>query len=148
MRLRKAVTALLVWATAASSLFGSPLHFTCRCPDGTVKPFCTGQGTSESSCCCNGKCCCSTSDGGGGCCKGSSSAGQEKKNAPSCCHQSKPETSSEAIALRSGGESDQKTVPDPRRLAAEGLTISRTCCQKTLAQTESQTIVRPLTKPI
>jgi hypothetical protein len=145
-RLRKTVTASLVWATAVSSLFGSSLHFTCRCPDGTVKPFCTGQGSSESSCCCNGKCC-STSDGGGCCCKSSSPEG-EKKNAPSCCHQSKPDTSSKAVAPRSGEDSAQKTALDPRSLAADRLTISRTCCQKTMAQSESQTLVRPVTKPI
>src|ERR1051326_1258891 len=140
--------ALLVWATAASSLFGSTLHFTCRCPDGTVKPFCMGQGSFESSCCCNGKCCCSTSDGGGCCCKSSSSAWQGKKNSPFCCHQSKREPSSEAVAPRSGEDSAQKTVPDPRSLAAEILTITRTCCQKTLVQAEGQTLVRPLIKPI
>lgn len=132
-RLRKTITAILVWAATASSLLGSTLHFTCRCPDGTVKPFCTGQGSSESSCCCNGKCCCSTSDGG--CCgKSSSSHGQKKKNGPSCCQQGKPEASSEAVGPRSGSQ--------------EHLTISRNCCQKMLVQTESQTLVRPVTKPI
>lgn len=147
-RLRKTATALLVWATAVSSLIGSSSHFTCRCPDGTVKPFCSGQATSQSSCCCNGKCCCSTIDGGSCCCKGSSSAGPKKRNAPSCCHQGRPETSSEAVAPRSGEKSTQETSPDPRRGDSERLTISRTCCQKTLVQAEGQTLVRPLTKPI
>lgn len=147
LRLRKTVTALLVWATVASSLFGSTLHFTCRCPDGTVKPFCTGQGSPESSCCCNGKCCCSTSNGDS-CCQGNSSDAPKEKNAPSCCQQDKRETPSEGVASRSCEDSAQKIVPAPRSLAAERLTISRTCCQKTLAQTESQTLVRPVTKPI
>jgi len=145
-RLRKTVTSILVWATAASSLFGSIPHFTCRCPDGTVKPFCSGQATPGSSCCCNGKCCCSTGNGDGCCCKGKSSPGQQESNGHSCCQQSKTETPSKPAAGQPD-ESTQKTGPDPRSGSDERLVISRTCCQKTLVKAESRTLVRPETKP-
>jgi hypothetical protein len=146
-RLRKTATALLVWATAVSSLIGSTPHFTCRCPDGTVKPFCSGQTTPGSSCCCNGKCC-STSDGADCCCKGKSSPRQEEKNGPSCCHRSKTETPSKPAVSQPDEENAQKIGPDPRSGSEGRLVISRSCCQKSLVKAESRTLVRPETKPI
>src|SRR5262249_42888674 len=143
----KTVTAVLVWATAVSSALGSTPHFVCRCPDGTVKPFCSGQVSSESSCCCNGKCCCSTGDGGC-CCKSTSSNGQEQKNAPGCCQQGKPDAVSEAVAPRSGEDGARKAGPAPQTGRAEHLSVSRNCCQKKLAKSEDQTLVRPETKPL
>lgn len=146
-RLRKTATALLVWATAVSSLLGSTPHFTCRCPDGTIKPFCTGQAKPGSSCCCNGKCCCSTGSGEGGCCcKGKSSSGEQGSNGHSCCQQSKTETPSKPSADQSD-ESGRKTGPDFRSGTGEDLVVSRACCQKTLVKAEGRTLVRPETKP-
>ena len=144
-RFRKTVTALLVWVSVASSLFGSTPHFVCRCPDGTVKLFCSGQCSSESPCCCNGKSCCSTSDGNSSC-KNSSSAGQEKKDAPSCCHQGKSGISSEAVDARASEKNAQNTVADPR--SGSRLAINKTCCEITQVQSEGQTLVQPVTKHI
>jgi hypothetical protein len=147
-RVRKTVTAILVWVTAASSLIGSTPHFTCRCPDGTVKPFCTGQATPGSSCCCNGKGCCSTGGGDGGCCcKGKSSPGQQARDGHSCCQQSNTETPSKPAAGQPD-ESARKTGADPRSGSEERLAVSRSCCQKTLVKAEGRTLVRPETKPV
>src|SRR5438552_288534 len=103
-RFRKMVTAILVWATAASSLIGSTPHIVCRCPDGTVKQFCSGQASPESSCCCNGHCCSSPSDGGGGCCKVGSPGGQEEQKAPCCDQTGSPDTPSKSVVGRASEE--------------------------------------------
>jgi hypothetical protein len=146
-RLRKTAMALLVWATAVSSLLGSIPHFTCRCPDGTLKEFCSGQATSESSCCCNGKCCCSTG-GAGSCCQGKSAPTQEGKTEPSCCQASITEAPSKSADGRPDEVNAQKIGPNPRSRPEECVLISRSCCQKTLAKAESRTLVRPETEPV
>lgn len=143
-RLRKTAMSFLVWATAVSSLLGSTPHFTCRCPDGTVKPFCSGQVTPGSSCCCNGKCC-STGSGDGCCCKGKSSSGRQGSNGHSCCQQSETVPPSKPSADQPD-KNAQKAAPDPRSGSEEPLFISGSCCQKTLVKAESRTLVRPDTK--
>jgi len=146
-RLRKTATAFLVWATAISSLIGSTPHFNCRCPDGTVKPFCSGQATSESSCCCKGKCCCSTG-GAGGCGQGKSAPPQEGKSEPSCCQESKTEAPSKSADGRPDEENVQKIGANPRSRSEERLVISRSCCQKTLIKAERPTLVHQGTEPV
>lgn len=43
--------ALLVWLTAATTLFATSPHLECVCPDGSRKPFCLSLILDESSCC-------------------------------------------------------------------------------------------------
>src|SRR5947209_20004548 len=56
-RLRKTVTAVTVWLTAAMTAVAATPHFSCRCADGSVKPFCLGWGGDLTAGCC-GYCCC------------------------------------------------------------------------------------------
>src|SRR5438552_4027717 len=61
--IRKTASSLVVWATVVSTLVGNAPHFVCRCPDGTIKPFCFGSSSKENTCCCSGgSCCCSKPD--------------------------------------------------------------------------------------
>lgn len=134
-RLRRIALVAVVWGTAASTLMASTPHFVCRCPDGSVKPFCLGPVFNASGCCCGGDtCCCSTKSGGGCCSKGGSSGGQAVKRT-SCCSQapehkdhSKPGTDGSGGAQRAGSK------------AGEGHAISSRCCQKAVAQQETQSV--------
>lgn len=42
------------WLTAVLTLFAGIPPFACRCPNGTIKLYCTGSTTG---CCCSGSCC-------------------------------------------------------------------------------------------
>lgn len=49
------VRAAFVWLTALMTLAAGLPRFDCRCPDGQVKLFCTGQ--TSAACCCDNSCC-------------------------------------------------------------------------------------------
>lgn len=68
---RKTTLAGLTWLTAAMTLVAGLPHFVCRCPDGTLKPFCLGWDINLP----------------GGCCPHSQQAEpvRQKADEPSCC---------------------------------------------------------------
>lgn len=142
-RLRQTATALVVWATAASTLLGSTPHFVCRCPDGTVKPFCSGKPSAGSSCCCGGTCCCSGNQGKkGSCCQSVQPRGPAGSR-PSCCsHNGAAQSSGQSVPDTDG----QKQGRPTDRAVGDGPAVSSTCCQKTLVSAEAPSVVPPETK--
>jgi hypothetical protein len=128
-RLCKISGALVVWATAATTLLAGTPHFDCRCPDGSIKRFCFGPASGEWSCCFNGKGCGAKSNEIKSCCRKGRSGSQATVK-PSCCSkQNKRERSSVT----------------PRKQPVDGLTLRGAGCQKTLAAPEFQSSVRPTT---
>jgi hypothetical protein len=73
-----------IWLTALMTLVAGMPHFSCRCPDGHVKPLCTGTVSAASGCCCSGACC-SSSKGGTSCCRAQNRVGANQLQARSCC---------------------------------------------------------------
>jgi hypothetical protein len=117
-----------VWATAATTLTAGMPHFTCRCPDGHVKPFCWALWLGSSKCCCDRSSCCSTTE-----LRAGTTAGPEEGSETCCCCSHKDrdtDTSREGVSRSSG---DQPKGPEqPRPETA----VSQACCQKTLADAE------------
>src|SRR5262245_43234769 len=99
----------LVWLTAAATLVGSLLPVSCRCPDGTVKPFCLSLASAHAGCCCAGACCSAARSPR---CQESNQV--QDVEAGCCCSQHQP-----------------KSPPSNR-----GANVGGPCCTKTLAQGE------------
>ena len=76
--LRRKALSVFIGLTAISTLIAATPHFSCRCPNGRVKPFCFSSPSGASQCCCGGSCC---SSSGRACCCSSPSA----ENSDSCC---------------------------------------------------------------
>lgn len=94
-------------------LSGVP-HFDCVCPDGRVKPFCSGRASPDTGCCCGGSCC-PSAQGGKCCCR----AQEPSPSAPagqSCC-------------------SHKHRLPSPHPSGGSGQ-VKGTCCHLTLVQAE------------
>jgi hypothetical protein len=119
-QLRRLSLAVLVWLTAAMTLVASTPHFSCRCPDGRVKPFCFGLPSKKAMCCCNGSCCAPDVECGKTCCS--------NQNAParSCCC--------------------QHTGQGHAKSANTGTFARAACCTKTLVPQESRSLSRPESK--
>jgi hypothetical protein len=77
---RKSFLVLQVWLTAFLTLAGEIPHYQCRCPNGSLKPFCLGWFSADG-------CCCGTNCPGSGC-AGTPAARPTKCR--SCCHQATP----------------------------------------------------------
>src|SRR5215475_7170923 len=60
---RKTALVGQVWLTAAMTLIAGVPHFSCRCPDGHVKPFCLGLAPGGRACC-DRPCCSPVPDDG------------------------------------------------------------------------------------
>ncbi len=111
LQFRRTALSLLVWLTAVATLVGGTPRFTCRCPNGEVKPFCVGMsfGTAKanqkkSECCCNGGCCSSGIQG----------RNPSREPGASCC----------------GDHHDQASGAGP----GAGSQLRGACCTRTLAQ--------------
>ncbi len=106
-RLRRTSLSALIWLTAAMTVAAGAPNFTCRCPNGQVKPFCFGSAGGKRGCCCDGACC-GTAAG---------AAGQpEAAKAPCCGHR-------------------EKTTGNVSTKSESRLTS--TCCAKTLVGPEA-----------
>ena len=112
-RLRRTSLSLIVWLTAATTLVAQTPHLACRCPNGTIKPFClgitlgvTGASQRGANCCCNGHCCARTQ-------RACSCCGSTR-DVPSCC---------------AGGNPCQPT----HVATGAGSQVSRACCTRSLA---------------
>ncbi len=139
-RLGTVSTAIFMWMTLASFLLGITPHFTCRCPDGTIKFFCSGQGSAKSSCCCQGVC---ASSSGGGCCEGKATPQSEENPGHCCCKKSA------GNQVQPPSDANDRECGIASHGAGEGgLSIHRSGCQKTLAKAEIVTIVRWEISPI
>ena len=101
---------LLVWLTATATLLAGIPHFTCRCPNGRVKPFCFGS-ASKQSCCCGDKSCCSA------------------ESDRCCCHGGKEQA---GLSTRSLGNQSGLISTGCRRVHHAEIQPSR--CAKTPAQ--------------
>lgn len=123
-RVRTGAWIFVVWATAATTLFGNTPYVVCHCPDGSLKLFCFGSSA--------GKCCCSKG-GASACCSKKTTPGEQPKKA--CCCQKQPSKAEIESGCVNGCTSESKPL--------KGLIIGRTCCQKTVVQPEVQTLIRP-----
>ena len=112
----------LVWMTAASTLLAGLPRVECICPDGSVKPVCTGHSTKDTTCCCGGSCCSGT-PGGKGCCAAAKKAG--------CCGESRQE--SKEPQKPEGGGAVRPQSPDAA--PSHHGRVEGKCCQRTLAAT-------------
>lgn len=68
--IKKTFLTFCILLTASMTVVAGMPHFLCVCPDGSIKPFCSGPTTSPNSsatCCCGGTCCSDTSQC---CCRG------------------------------------------------------------------------------
>jgi len=139
-RLGRVATAFFMWMTLASFLLGITPHLTCRCPDGTLKFFCSGQGSAKSSCCCQGACASSNS---GTCCEEKNSLQGEETPGHCCCKKSAGNH-----AQPPSDANDQEPGPVSHGAGNGGLCIHQSGCQKTLAKAEILTVVRWEISPI
>ncbi|SRR5579885_1284667 len=129
--LRRTSVSLLVWLAAAMTVVAGVPHASCRCPDGRIKPFCSGSTAKKGGCCCDGECCCGKA-GTACCCKKSDS---EPQGAPaSCCGQQ------DEPAGSCHGHHDQ---PAPNAPATAQPSLTGSCCTITLAQPEASTFLSP-----
>ena len=126
-RLRKIAGVMMVWATAATTLLAGTPHYDCRCPDGSIKTFCFGSTSGESSCCCSGAC--SKAKNRKSCCRKDSSGSRSAAKPACCCKQSKPAGASVASA--------KMPLNEP--------VVRGSCCQKILVEPEIQSSVRAST---
>ena len=122
-RLQNIASILIVWATATSTLLASVPHCVCRCPDGSIKYFCFAAWSGETSSCCAGQTCCA---------KKETSSGEQSKPKRSCCQQrsTNPKKDISVVAPRSARE------------PGAGPVFQATGCQKTLEQSEAQSLPR------
>jgi hypothetical protein len=129
-RLRKTAMAVLVWATAVSTLIGSSPRFECHCPDGTIKPICFGTTSAESSCCRGG--CCTKRDGTRSCCQ-TTSPDRTEVTKRSCC------------GRNVGAPSDEspRTRQSKGAIKEKGLEVSGRCCQRILVHPDDSMQIRP-----
>jgi len=128
-RIRRTSLVALVWATAASMLLGATPHFTCKCPDGTIKEFCPDSASGESSCCCGGRCC-GSKDAVKACCSKQGRSGPDSTSEMPCCR-GQSET---RVGLTSSGKPIESTK------------VEAACCQRTLAQPVVGSLLRIETK--
>jgi hypothetical protein len=116
--LRRTCLFALVWLAAAMTVVAGVPHFTCRCPDGRVKPVCLGATTAK-----KGGCCC-----GGACCG--------KKAKAACCKKS----DSDAQTAGCCGHHDG---PAPNTPAKPQPALTGSCCTRTLVQPQVSTPLHP-----
>lgn len=83
--LRQLLLTGLVWLTAGMTLVAGTPHFQCKCPNGTVKPFCIRTMLGLSTDCCVGNCCCLAASSGRSCCGGRGNA-TDVPEKQACCH--------------------------------------------------------------
>jgi hypothetical protein len=132
-RVRRTVLTFLVWATATSTLVANTPHYVCRCPNGQVKVFCLGVVSKESACCCSGETRSSKSTSASCCQSGSPSNSKGKKP---CC-------GGQATERGNGLTAQQERTANP----SDGRpAVSRTCCQRIVAQPDGQPVVLPEAK--
>jgi hypothetical protein len=142
-RIRNLCLKVFVWATVASTLLASTPHVLCRCPDGKIKPFCFSFFAPESSSRCGATSCCSAQDANDGDCKAISPGGP--KAGKGCCSSLK---SKQPVHGSTANGCCDQTVQQAGSNRAEGPTIARTCCQKTLAQSQVPSLIRSDSKPL
>jgi hypothetical protein len=150
--LRRASLTLLVWLTAAMTLVAGTPHFTCRCPNGRVKPFCFGTAFQKSGCCCNGECCCTKAATDCPCGKTSDPDAQPVISS-CCCAKGAPEPQG-ATASCCGQQDDSAASccgahgdPLPNVPAKSDGSVSGSCCTTRLVQPELSTPQSP-EKPV
>lgn len=113
---RRALRAAVICATAVMTLIVGMPHFVCRCPNGSVKPFCFGVSTDGTGCCCGSSCCSAQAGGRCCCCENGCASEPGQAQASAGCHG------------KNQGNSSQPTFHS-----------SGNCCTKTLAQPEDST---------
>jgi hypothetical protein len=111
--LRKTALVCVVWLTAAMTLVAGSPHFVCRCPDGSLKPYCLGFVSKATGSCC------------GGCRAAAATEYGKAKPKCCCCHQGTP----------------PKGKLPARGANAQGAGCSRTLAQATFAAADSRTTV-------
>jgi len=121
-RLRKTLTAALVWLTAGMTAVAATPHFSCRCADGSVKPFCLGWGGGVTGGCCGH--CCATAQDDRHADKGVVPGQQSKAPCPHC----------RGMAARTS----------PSKTSTSGL--GQPCCTKTTAQPAAFSVSAAKTK--
>lgn len=103
-----------IWLTAAMTLVAGMPHFSCACPDGTVKQLCVSGAANSSSCCCGTGKCCSLSDSA--CCKATNEIDTAGASEKSCYGENRGQIPDQQEGIR--------------------LTVTQKCCTRTLTQIE------------
>ncbi len=126
--LRRTSVSVLVWLAVAMTVVAGVPHSSCRCPDGRIKPFCSGSTGKKGGCCCDGECCCAKA-GTACCCKKSDS--EEPQGATgSCCGQ----------RGSCCGHHGQSATNAPANVLPA---VTGSCCTRTLVQPEVSTFLSP-----
>ncbi len=127
---RSTALALLIWLTAASTLFAGLPRFDCLCPGGERRSFGLPIVSDEAEGCCGGPCCSAGSHGP--CCTAAATPAVEEQPEHDCCH-APPEQPPQAAA----SEDDSEGATGSTDRAADESAFSSPRCARTLAQPDT-----------
>lgn len=132
--LYKTVVVGQAWLTATMTLVAGMPHFSCACPDGTVKPICVNIPNHSSGCCCAGSCCSATA--GATCCSKVKDRSEEEKKRPCCSsgdsHKQAGSFAVQRIAMNRPGCARTFAQPQATALAPFKTSIGRDCAGSVL----------------